>query len=96
MTSFVIFNFVLISYSPFRGQGPLLSPLESLYLLGLLPVAVLCELLQAGVFPQDLWVQKMPFLPLLLTSVYCSLGICYSFLRLYVSLLRWQEKPKQL
>lgn len=87
---------VVISYSPLRGQGPLLSPLESLYLLGLIPVAVLCEVLQAEIFPQYLWQQKMPFLPLLLTSLYCSLGICYSFLRLYVSLLRQQEKPKQL
>lgn len=87
---------VVMTYSSLRGQGPLLSPLESLYLLGLIPVAVLCEVLQAGVFPQGLGQQKMPFLPLLLTSVYCSLGICYSFLRLYVSLLRQQEKPKQL
>lgn len=78
-----------------RGQGPLLSPLESLYLLGLIPVAILCEGLQVDIFPQ-LWQQKLPFLHLLLTSAYCSVGVCYSFLRLYISLLRQREKPKQL
>lgn len=95
MLMYVIYSFTALR-KLHRGQGPLLSPLESLYLLGLIPVAVLCEVLQAEIFPQYLWQQKMPFLPLLLTSVYCSLGICYSFLRLYVSLLRQQEKPKQL
>uniref|UniRef100_H3CLG0 Alpha-1,3-glucosyltransferase n=1 Tax=Tetraodon nigroviridis TaxID=99883 RepID=H3CLG0_TETNG len=94
MLMYVVYSFTALR-KLHRGQGPLLSPLESLYLLGLIPVAVLCEVLQAGVFPQGLGQQKMPFLPLLLTSVYCSLGICYSFLRLYVSLLRQQEKPKQ-
>ncbi|TNM84747.1 hypothetical protein fugu_008925 [Takifugu bimaculatus] len=84
-----------MSDCPARGQGPLLSPLESLYLLGLIPVAILCEGLQADIFPQ-LWQQKLPFLPLLLTSAYCSVGVCYSFLRLYISLLRQREKPKQL
>lgn len=79
------------SFIPVRGQGSLLGPLESIYLLGLVPLAIACEL----VFPLSPWQQKLPFLPLLLTSVYCSVGICYSFLRLYISLLR-QEKPKQL
>lgn len=76
------------------GQGSLLHPLESIYLLGLVAVAVACEV----VFPLSPWQQKLPFLPLLATSVYCSVGVCYSFLRLYVSLLRGQkeEKPKQL
>lgn len=60
--------------------------------MGLVFVATACEL----VFPLSPWKQKLPFLPLLATSVYCSLGVCYSFLRLYVSLLRPDKKPKQL
>lgn len=79
------------SFSPVNGQRSLLQPLESIYLLGLVPLAITCEV----VFPLSPWQQKLPFLPLLLTSVYCSFGICYSFLRLYISLLR-QKKPKHL
>ncbi|XP_022625148.1 probable dolichyl pyrophosphate Glc1Man9GlcNAc2 alpha-1,3-glucosyltransferase isoform X3 [Seriola dumerili] len=74
-----------------RGQGSLLHPLEVVYLLGLIAVAITCEI----VFPLSPWQQKLPFLPLLATSVYCSVGVCYSFLRLYISLLRREEKPKQ-
>ncbi|XP_056253423.1 probable dolichyl pyrophosphate Glc1Man9GlcNAc2 alpha-1,3-glucosyltransferase isoform X2 [Seriola aureovittata] len=74
-----------------RGQGSLLHPLEVVYLLGLVAVAIACEI----VFPLLPWQQKLPFLPLLATSVYCSVGVCYSFLRLYISLLRREEKPKQ-
>lgn len=55
-------------------------------------MAAACEV----IFPLSPWQQKLPFLPLLVTSVYCSVGVCYSFLRLYVSLLRWEDKPKQL
>uniref|UniRef100_A0A673B4C0 Alpha-1,3-glucosyltransferase n=1 Tax=Sphaeramia orbicularis TaxID=375764 RepID=A0A673B4C0_9TELE len=72
------------------GQGSLLHRLEVIYLLGLVPVSVGCEM----VFPLSPWQQRLPFLPLLATSVYCALGICYCFVRLYVSLLRSDEKPK--
>ncbi|KAM8741757.1 dolichyl pyrophosphate Glc1Man9GlcNAc2 alpha-1,3-glucosyltransferase [Acanthopagrus schlegelii] len=86
--------FVIYSFAALRKlhSGPLLHPLESIYLLGLVVVATACEI----AFPLSPWQQKLPFLPLLVTSVYCSLGVTYSFLRLYVSLLRREEKPKQL
>ncbi|XP_047199624.1 probable dolichyl pyrophosphate Glc1Man9GlcNAc2 alpha-1,3-glucosyltransferase isoform X1 [Hippoglossus stenolepis] len=87
--------FTIYSFTALRklhsGQGSLLRPLEVVYLLGLVAVAIVCEVL----FPLLPWQQKLPFLPLLVTSVYCSVGVCYSFLRLYVSLLR-REKSKQL
>ncbi|TNN43928.1 Repetitive proline-rich cell wall protein 1 [Liparis tanakae] len=76
----------------FYGSGGVLRPLESVYLLGLGVVAVACE----AAFPLSPWADKLPFLPLLATSVYCSVGVCYSFLRLYASLLRREEKHKPL
>eukprot|EP00064_Thunnus_orientalis_P025727 superscaffoldBa00013808_g26143 len=91
MLMFTIFSFTALR-KLHSGQGSLLHPLEVVYLLGLVAVAIACEV----VFPLSPWQQKLPFLPLLATSVYCSLGVCYSFLRLYVSLLRREEKPKQL
>ncbi|XP_068601137.1 dolichyl pyrophosphate Glc1Man9GlcNAc2 alpha-1,3-glucosyltransferase [Brachionichthys hirsutus] len=90
MLMFVIYSFSALK-TLYSGQGSLLHPLESVYLLGLVPMALACEI----VFPLSLWQQRLPFLPLLVTSVYCSVGVCYSFLRLYVTLLRQEEKPKQ-
>ncbi|XP_078101103.1 dolichyl pyrophosphate Glc1Man9GlcNAc2 alpha-1,3-glucosyltransferase [Sander vitreus] len=90
MLLFTIYSFTALR-TLYSGRGCLLRPLESVYLLGLVAVAFACEV----AFPLSPWQQKLPFLPLLATSVYCSLGVCYSFLRLYASLLRPEEKPKQ-
>ncbi|XP_028276579.1 dolichyl pyrophosphate Glc1Man9GlcNAc2 alpha-1,3-glucosyltransferase isoform X2 [Parambassis ranga] len=90
MLAFTVFSFAALR--KLHSQGSLLHPLEILYLLGLVVVAIACEI----VFPLSPWQQRLPFLPLLATSVYCSLGVCYSFLRLYVSLLRAEGKHKQL
>ncbi|XP_040908287.1 probable dolichyl pyrophosphate Glc1Man9GlcNAc2 alpha-1,3-glucosyltransferase isoform X2 [Toxotes jaculatrix] len=90
MMMFTIYSFTALT-KLFSGRRALLHPLEVVYLSGLFAVAVACEV----VFPLSPWQQKLPFLPLLMTSVYCSVGVCYSFLRLYVSLLRQEEKPKQ-
>ncbi|XP_054610137.1 probable dolichyl pyrophosphate Glc1Man9GlcNAc2 alpha-1,3-glucosyltransferase [Dunckerocampus dactyliophorus] len=94
MLMFTIFSFAALGRIH-SGQGSLLRPFEVVYLSGLVAVAVTCEL----IFPLSPWQQKLPFLPLLVTSVYTSLGVCYSFLRLYASLLRPQQqvhKSKQL
>ncbi|XP_020488960.2 probable dolichyl pyrophosphate Glc1Man9GlcNAc2 alpha-1,3-glucosyltransferase isoform X2 [Labrus bergylta] len=92
MLMFVIFSFIaLTKLHSNSGVASLLHPLESVYLLGLIPVAIACEV----IFPLSSWQQKLPFLPLLVTSVYCSMGVCYSFLRLYISMLRDEERPKQ-
>uniref|UniRef100_A0A3Q3E595 Alpha-1,3-glucosyltransferase n=1 Tax=Labrus bergylta TaxID=56723 RepID=A0A3Q3E595_9LABR len=88
MLMFVIFSFIALTK---LHMASLLHPLESVYLLGLIPVAIACEV----IFPLSSWQQKLPFLPLLVTSVYCSMGVCYSFLRLYISMLRDEERPKQ-
>ncbi|XP_059208380.1 probable dolichyl pyrophosphate Glc1Man9GlcNAc2 alpha-1,3-glucosyltransferase [Centropristis striata] len=91
MLMFTIYSFTALR-KLYSGQGSLLHPLESIYLMGLVAVAIACEV----AFPLSPWQQKLPFLPLLATSVYCSVGVCYSFLRLYASLLRQEEKSKQL
>ncbi|XP_061659668.1 probable dolichyl pyrophosphate Glc1Man9GlcNAc2 alpha-1,3-glucosyltransferase isoform X1 [Syngnathoides biaculeatus] len=83
MMLFTIFSFAALG-KLHSTQGSLLHPLEVVYLSGLVAVAIGCEL----VFPLSPWQQKLPFLPLLATSVYSSLGVCYSFLRLYITLLR--------
>ncbi|GAA6228299.1 probable dolichyl pyrophosphate Glc1Man9GlcNAc2 alpha-1,3-glucosyltransferase isoform X1 [Lates japonicus] len=91
MLMFTVYSFTALR-KLHSSQGPLLRPLEIIYLLGLVAVGIACEV----VFPLSPWQQRLPFLPLLATSVYCSVGVCYSFLRLYVSLLRRdEEKPKQ-
>ncbi|XP_078289196.1 dolichyl pyrophosphate Glc1Man9GlcNAc2 alpha-1,3-glucosyltransferase isoform X10 [Panthera onca] len=67
----------------FRKEKPLFNWLETFYLLGLGPLEVFCEF----VFPFTSWKLKYPFIPLLLTSVYCAAGITYAWFKLYVSVL---------
>ncbi|XP_069046171.1 dolichyl pyrophosphate Glc1Man9GlcNAc2 alpha-1,3-glucosyltransferase [Lepisosteus oculatus] len=74
----------------FRREGCLLNSIEAAYLAGLVPLEIFCEL----VYPMTVWKQSLPFIPLLLTSVYCALGVTYSFIRLYISLLTRPEMDK--
>ncbi|AWO99595.1 putative dolichyl pyrophosphate Glc1Man9GlcNAc2 3-glucosyltransferase [Scophthalmus maximus] len=90
MLIYTVYSFTALK-NLHSSRGSVLRPLEVVYLLGLVAVAFACEV----IFPLSPWQQKLPFLPLLTTSVYCSVGVFYSFLRLYVSLLRPEEKPKQ-
>uniref|UniRef100_UPI003AB070A9 dolichyl pyrophosphate Glc1Man9GlcNAc2 alpha-1,3-glucosyltransferase isoform X2 n=1 Tax=Centroberyx gerrardi TaxID=166262 RepID=UPI003AB070A9 len=90
MLLFTLFSSSALS-KLFSAHGSLLHPLEAVYLLGLVPLAIACEI----VFPLSPWQQTLPFLPLLATSVYCAAGVCHAFVRLYVSMLR-EPKAKQL
>lgn len=61
-----------------------LHPLDKLYLALALPVFIYTEFLHALLGLQA----ALPFLPLLLYSIYCSLGIVTTYLRFYVLFLR--------
>ncbi|XP_053313878.1 probable dolichyl pyrophosphate Glc1Man9GlcNAc2 alpha-1,3-glucosyltransferase [Spea bombifrons] len=80
MLIFTVFSGSFLK-SLFRKEGPLLTWPETLYLCGLVPLEVFCEML----FPLTPWGLRLPFLPLMLTSVYCALGVSYAWIRLYIS-----------
>lgn len=62
---------------------PMLNSVESMYTLGLLPVFLYCEILH-GFIPV---INGYQFLPLMITSVYCALGVTYSYVKYYVYFL---------
>ncbi|XP_048838571.1 probable dolichyl pyrophosphate Glc1Man9GlcNAc2 alpha-1,3-glucosyltransferase [Brienomyrus brachyistius] len=86
MVLFTIYSFTSLRML-FSATRPLISSVESAYLIGFVPLEILCEF----VYPLTLWQQTLPFIPLMLTSLYCALGVTYSFMRLYVSLFRGQD-----
>ncbi|KAJ9575770.1 hypothetical protein L9F63_007416, partial [Diploptera punctata] len=58
---------------------PLLNIVESIYLIGLIPLFIFENIIHP-------WLgldKRLPFLPLMLTSVYCSLGVMYFWLKYY-------------
>ena len=59
-------------------DGGLLRSWELLYVLGLLPLDLFCSLLH----PLAL-APRMPFLPLMATSVYCALGVLHATALVY-------------
>uniref|UniRef100_A0A9J7XAE4 Alpha-1,3-glucosyltransferase n=1 Tax=Cyprinus carpio carpio TaxID=630221 RepID=A0A9J7XAE4_CYPCA len=90
MLLFTIFSLASLK-TLFRKGGALLNPLEVTYLLGLIPLELICEF----VYPLTVWQKTFPFLPLMLTSVYCALGVTYAFIRLYISLLTCSDTTKK-
>ncbi|XP_072118873.1 dolichyl pyrophosphate Glc1Man9GlcNAc2 alpha-1,3-glucosyltransferase isoform X3 [Mobula birostris] len=83
MLLFTIYSFSALR-ALFRKEGTLLSWPESIYLSGLIPLQLICEI----IYPLTPWQQRFPFIPLLLISVYCSLGTTYAWIRLYISVLQ--------
>lgn len=80
---YIIFLFVELHHVH-RGAGILLSTCEIIYLAGF-PFVFLYEHVVQYAFGLH---EKLPFLPLLLISLYCSLGVCYFWIRYYGLFLR--------
>ncbi|XP_060551291.1 probable dolichyl pyrophosphate Glc1Man9GlcNAc2 alpha-1,3-glucosyltransferase [Ruditapes philippinarum] len=70
---------------------PLLSTLESLYIVGIVPL----ELYNSVIHHCLGLTYKLSFLPLLLTSIYCAIGITYCWLKFYWITLHDKSKQKQ-
>lgn len=66
---------------------PLLSGLESVYILGLVPLFVF----ENVILPLLGLNTRLPFLPLMLTSVYCAVGVLYFWLKYYWHFLTTSE-----
>ncbi|XP_001377643.2 probable dolichyl pyrophosphate Glc1Man9GlcNAc2 alpha-1,3-glucosyltransferase [Monodelphis domestica] len=81
MLLFTVYSFSSLK-TLFRKEK-LLNRMETIYLIGLGPLEICCEL----VFPFTPWKLKYPFFPLFLISVYCAVGITYAWFRLSVSVL---------
>lgn len=66
---------------------PLMSKAESAYLFGLFPLFIFETVVHSLLNLKT----SLPFLPLLLTSVYCSIGIIYAWLKYYQHFLSTNE-----
>lgn len=60
-----------------------LNRIELFYIIGLIPLFIYEHILHFMLKFDE----KLPFLPLMLTSVYCSLGVIYFSIRYYVQFL---------
>ena len=79
----------------FRNQPgilrlPLLSVAESIYLLGIIPVEIYNMFLHNCLG----FAQKLPFLPLMITSLYSAIGVTYCWLKFYY--LTFEDRPKKV
>lgn len=90
MLLFSVYSFSSLK-SLYRREKPLLNWLETIYLIHLVPLEIFCEF----VFPLTPWKLRFPFVPLLLTSVYCAVGIMYAWLKLYISVLSERTSARQ-
>eukprot|EP01112_Ceratiomyxa_fruticulosa_P006912 TRINITY_DN1784_c0_g1_i4.p1 TRINITY_DN1784_c0_g1~~TRINITY_DN1784_c0_g1_i4.p1 ORF type:complete len:532 (+),score=67.97 TRINITY_DN1784_c0_g1_i4:132-1727(+) len=79
--------YTLASYVILKNlHGPAfrLSALEALYLFGLLPLCLFVEILYPLVLVKHSpFLARMVFLPLLMNSLYCGVGVLYTFLKMY-------------
>lgn len=77
--------------SPLFLRIPLCNLGETVYLLGLIPL-FFYQQLGHDMLDRE---RKMPFLPLMLISVYCSVGVMYSWLKYYNFVLNPRKGKKK-
>jgi len=58
---------------------PFVNHVEALYIWGLLPLHIYCNAIHSVIGLES----KLPFIPLMMTSVYCTFGIIWSWILLY-------------
>ncbi|PVG03503.1 ALG6, ALG8 glycosyltransferase [Serendipita vermifera] len=80
---------------PTSLPGVLIDYLERAYFYGFVPLQVFTSLYPVLVGrlsndPEDDTLSKLEFLPLMVTSIYCAIGVTWAFLRLSVLYLRKQ------
>jgi hypothetical protein len=80
----VFFSYACLRRTRTSSEDTLLLPIQLVYLLIGVPLFVCTHVLLPWLLPAQ------QFLPLLLTSIYCALGLCASFVWLSVRLLTLQ------
>lgn len=64
------------------GGAHLEGPLARAYLAGFVLLELYCSVLHAAV-----WGERLPFLPLMLTSLYCALGVGWVWVRMLLGFI---------
>ena len=87
MFHLILSRFILFYYRVNNGLFgfglPFVTWYENLYLIGLIPLYLYTELGHPLLGLQT----KLPFIPLMMTSLYCSVGVIWSWLVLYLDFL---------
>ena len=81
---FTMVHCLLYTLLKYRHPQLRFGQLEKVYLAGILPHFCVVEVLLPVFLPH------LQFLPLLLTSVYCGLGVVYAFCRIYLTVVQFR------
>lgn len=87
---YITFLFIGLHEVHRSNGGMLLQTWEIIYLTGF-PFVFLYENVIQYLFKLN---EKLPFMPLLLISFYCSLGVCYFWIRYYIKFLSLRNDNK--
>ena len=72
--------------SKLKTYFKLLDLYQMIYLAGFILLHIYCSLIHTHVLGLN---QQLPFIPLMFTSVYCSLGVIYSFIQFYMTTINY-------
>ncbi|EFC41684.1 predicted protein [Naegleria gruberi] len=89
LISFVLFlRHIWYSVPEFNNSGRLFSTFERLFLYGLILIEIYQVLIHQFIFSD-----RLPFLPLMIVSFYCAVGLHYSWLKIFsISTFSIKEK----